>query len=138
RFALMRVGPPADGSSPGLGGIARSATKRTPRPVNQSRVTKPEALPVHPWSKRHGADCGGLRGAQIFRSRFTGPAVCNDFKGNLLSLVEGAHAGAFDCADMNEDILASLVRLNEAETLLAVKPLHSSRVHRRSSFTIGK
>jgi len=55
-----------------------------------------EALPVHPWSKRHGVDCGSLRGAQIFRSRFASPAVCNDIKRNLLSLVEGAHAGAFN------------------------------------------
>jgi hypothetical protein len=84
--------------------------------------------------KQHGADCGRLRGAQILRGRFASPAVCNDIKGNLLSLVEGAHAGAFNGADMNENILVSLVRLNEAETLLAVKPLHSSRIHGRSSF----
>ena len=82
---------------------------------------EPEALPVHPWSKQHGDDCGSLRGAQIFRGRFASPAVCNDFKRNLLPLVEGTHTGAFDCADMNENIWASLVRLNEAETLLAVK-----------------
>ena len=77
--------------------------------------------------KAYGVIAVILRGAQIFRSRFASPAVCNDFKGNLLALVEGAHAGAFDGADMNEDILAALVRLNEAETLLVVKPLHSSR-----------
>jgi hypothetical protein len=64
-----------------------------------------------------------LRGAQIFRGRFAGTAVCHDFKRNLLSLIEGAHASALDCADMNENILTSLVRLNEAETLLVVKPL---------------
>ena len=71
--------------------------------------------------------------AQILGCRFAGPAVCNDIKRNLLSLVEGAHAGAFDGADMNENVLASLVRLNEAKTLLAVEPLHSSRIHGRSS-----
>jgi hypothetical protein len=38
---------------------------------------------------------------------------------------------------MNKNILASLVRLNETETLLAVKPLHSSRSHGRSSFKIS-
>jgi hypothetical protein len=30
---------------------------------------------------------------------------------------------------MNKNILATSLRLNEAETLLAVKPLHSSRIH---------
>jgi hypothetical protein len=35
---------------------------------------------------------GGLYGAQIFRSRFAGPAVCDDVEGNLLPPIEGAHA----------------------------------------------
>ena len=41
--------------------------RKNPRPVNRSRVTKLEALPVHPWSKHHSTDWGNLRGAQIFR-----------------------------------------------------------------------
>src|SRR5579872_6735800 len=82
------------------------------------------------------ANCRSLHRAQIVRSRFAGPAVCNDFKRHLLTLVEGAHAGAFDGADMNENVLAAVVRLNEAETLLAVKPLHSSQAHGTSSFSI--
>src|SRR6185295_12337381 len=53
----------------------------------------------------------------------------HDVKGDLLSLVEGAHPGAFDRADMDEDILAAVFRLNEAETLLAIEPLHGSLVH---------
>jgi hypothetical protein len=71
---------------------------------------------------------------QVLRGRLAGPAVGDDFEGNLLALVEGAQAGAFDGADMNEDILAALVRLNETKTFLVVKPLHSSRRHGRSSF----
>jgi hypothetical protein len=138
--------PPTDCSRPSLESPALKAEswRHCPRhskknsaagkPGAESR--KPKALPVHPWSKQHGVDCGSLRGAQIFRGRFAGPAICNDVKGNLLSLVEGTHAGAFDSADMNENIWASLVRLNKAETLLAVKPLHSSRIHGRSSFKI--
>src|SRR4051794_19753667 len=102
---------------------------KKPAAGKRSRVKKSEALPVHPWSKQRRWDCGSLRGAQIFSSRLAGPAICNDFKRNLLPFVEGIHAGAFNGADMNEDILAALVRLNESEALLAVKPLHSSRRH---------
>jgi hypothetical protein len=54
-----------------------------------------------------------LRGAQILSSRLTSPAVCNDVEGDLLPLVEGAHARAFDRADMNEDILVAALGLNE-------------------------
>jgi hypothetical protein len=111
------------GSAPTIGAGAAGnrptgcprAAKKNPWPVNRSRVAKPEALPVHPWTKHHSTDCGSLRGAPIFRGRFSSPAVCNDFKRNRLALVEGIHAGAFNCTDMNENILAALVRLNEAE-----------------------
>jgi hypothetical protein len=38
--------------------------------------------------------------------------------------------GAFDSADMDENVLATVCRLNEAKALLAVKPLHNSLIHR--------
>lgn len=66
------------------------------------------------------APVGSLRRLQIFCGRLAGPAVSNHVERNLLSLIERAHAGAFNRADMNEDILASLVWLNEAEAFLAV------------------
>src|SRR5215207_3888279 len=75
-----------------------------------------------------------LRDAQILSSRLPSPAICNDLEGDLLPLVERAHAGAFDRADMNEDILVAALRLNEAKAFLGVKPLHSSLVHGSSSF----
>lgn len=75
------------------------------------------------------APIASLGGSQVFCCRLAGPAVSNDVERDLLSLIEFAHAGAFNRADMNEDILASLVWLNEAEAFLAVKPLHSSRIH---------
>ncbi|MFK4663815.1 hypothetical protein ABIF76_004669 [Bradyrhizobium ottawaense] len=61
-----------------------------------------------------------LRDAQILCCGLAGPAVSNDVEGHLLSFIETAHAGAFNRADMNEDVLASLVWLNEAEAFLAV------------------
>jgi hypothetical protein len=58
-----------------------------------------------------------LGGAQILGSRFACPAIGDDFESNLLPLLESAQAGAFDGADMNEHILAALVRRGEAEAL---------------------
>jgi hypothetical protein len=110
--------------------------KNTPRPINQPRGCEPENSASTSVVKA-ASRCGSLRGAQIFCGRLAGAAVCNDFERKLLPLVEGAHAGAFNGADMNEDILASLVGLNETKSLLAVKPLHSSRIHGKSSFKIS-
>jgi len=74
-------------------------------------------------------------GAQIFSGRFAGPAVGDDVKADFLSLIEAAHTGAFNRADMNEDVIATVGGLNEAEALLAVKPLHNSCAHRECPFT---
>lgn len=71
-------------------------------------------------------------GAQIICRRFSSPAVCDDFKADRLSLVEGAQAGSFDRANMDKDIIPALCRLNEAKALLVVKPLHSSISHKMS------
>jgi hypothetical protein len=73
-----------------------------------------------------------LGGAQIVGSRLAGPTVCNDVERYSLALVQSAHTGAFDRTDMNEDVLVTVLRLNEAKALLVVKPLHSTRVHRVS------
>jgi hypothetical protein len=68
--------------------------------------------------------------AQLVSRRLAGSPVCDDFVLKLLPLIEGAQAGALDCADVNEHILAAVIRLNEAEALLAVKPLYSARAHK--------
>jgi hypothetical protein len=70
-----------------------------------------------------------LGGAQIVSGRLASAAVRDDVEGDGLALIEGAHAGAFDCADMNEDVLIAVFRLNEAKTFLAVEPLHGALVH---------
>jgi hypothetical protein len=67
--------------------------------------------------------------AQPVGRRLAGPSVCDDFEFELLPFVEGAQARSLDCADVNEHILAAVVRLNEAKALLAVEPLYSARTH---------
>jgi hypothetical protein len=38
--------------------------------------------------------------------------------------VEIAHPGAFHRADVNENVLTAIIRLDEAEAFLAVEPLY--------------
>ena len=56
-------------------------------------------------------------------------AFGDDFVADLLAFDERAHSGALDRADVNEHIVAAVVRLNESKALLAVKPLHSTCRH---------
>ena len=103
--------------------MAIAAKQKNPAYRRIGRGTpKPQALPVHPWSEQHGPSRSRSGGAQIFSGRFAGPAVGDDVKADFLPLIEGAHAGAFNRADMNEDVIAAVGGLNEAEALLAVKP----------------
>jgi len=78
--------------------------------------------------RAHGLQRDELGSAQIFSGRLAIPAVCNDIERHFLPLIKGAHAGAFDRADMNKDILA-VFHLNEAVALLVVEPLHSTFIH---------
>ena len=110
--------------------MVRAAGRKSRSPTNRQRDSKPQALPVHPWSEQHGFLRDRLGGAQILSGRLSSPAVRDDVERHFLTLVEGAHARAFDRADMNEDVFAAVFRLNESEALLVVKPLHNTRVHR--------
>jgi hypothetical protein len=71
--------------------------------------------------------CGTLSGrlsggAQIIRRGFSCPSIGNDLERDLLPLIEAVHSGAFDRADVDEDVVAAFIRLNESEAFLAVKP----------------
>jgi hypothetical protein len=70
-----------------------------------------------------------LDSAQIVSRGLSGPAIGDYFVADLLTFIEIAHSCAFYRADVNKNILAAIVRLNEAETFLTVKPLHGSRRH---------
>jgi hypothetical protein len=76
------------------------------------------------WTLRQRSD-----GAQIFCRGFTRLAIGNNLERDLLSFVEPVHACAFDRADVHEYIVAAVIRLNEAEALLAVEPFHGSLRH---------
>jgi hypothetical protein len=46
-----------------------------------------------------------------------------------LSFVEAMHPGAFDSTDVHEHILAAVIRLDEAEAFLAIKPFYRALRH---------
>src|SRR2546425_8192641 len=56
-------------------------------------------------------------------------SIGNNVESDLLSLVEDTHASAFDRADVHEDILAAIIRLDEAEAFLVIEPLHRTLSH---------
>jgi hypothetical protein len=45
-------------------------------------------------------------GAQVGRCRSSGSAIGDDIEADLLALIEAVRPGAFDRADMDEDVLA--------------------------------
>src|ERR1700749_591026 len=74
-------------------------------------------------------------GAKIVGRRLARAAVCHDLIGDLLAFTQRSKAGALDGADVHEHVVAAVVRLNEAEALGRVKPLHGSHAHGGSPFS---
>jgi len=68
-------------------------------------------------------------GLEVVRRGLASLSICNKVKSNLLSLVEAVETGALNGADVHEDILAAIVRLDEAKAFLAVEPLYGSLRH---------
>jgi hypothetical protein len=66
---------------------------------------------------------------QIVRRGLACPSIGNNVESNLLPLVEGTHASAFDRADVHEDILAAIIWLDKAEAFLVIEELHGSLRH---------
>src|SRR6266576_1246442 len=57
-----------------------------------------------------------IRGRQL-------AALADDLVAHLLPFIEGAHAGALDCGNVDEHVLSALGRLDETEALLRMKNL---------------
>jgi hypothetical protein len=83
------------------------------------------AMPVHPWSWEAKV-LGSLKLACGHLARL---AVTLKFKAELLAFNDRAHAGAFDGRDVNEDVGAAVVRLNEAEALGGIEPFNCASGH---------
>jgi hypothetical protein len=82
-----------------------------------------------PWRDRGLAwkdmsDC-----AEMVSGALAGPAVLDDLIADLLAFVEPLHAGALDSRDMDENVLAAIIGLDEAEALGTVEPFHCACRH---------
>lgn len=64
--------------------------------------------------------------------------IVNDVVAQLLTLTEVTHASLLDCGDVDENVLSTIVRLNETEALLGVKPLYCSIKHENSHKFISR
>ena len=64
-------------------------------------------------------------------------AVGYDLVRDLLPLVEAVQPCPLDGADVNEHVISTVIRLDEAEALLAVEPLHGPCGHLRCLLSIG-
>src|SRR5580704_11810932 len=67
--------------------------------------------------------------AKLIGGSLAGSLVLRELVRQLLAFVQARHPGALNRADVNKHILAAVVRLNEAITLLGVEPLHGSSAH---------
>jgi hypothetical protein len=72
---------------------------------------------------------GALRGLEIFRGAFARTGVTHDFERKLLAFDDGAHAGALNCGNVNEDVSRTAVGLDEAIALVHVKKFHCASIH---------
>jgi len=77
---------------------------------------------VNEASRRDGSDQLKIAGGFL-------AAIMHDVEAHCLTIGKIADASAFQRADVDEDVLASAVRLNETITLLRVEPLNFTLRH---------
>src|SRR3954447_19689488 len=69
------------------------------------------------------------RGLEVDRRGLAVALVGLELVGDLLTFAQAHQAGALHRRDVDEDILAAVVRLDEAVALGLVEPLHRTRFH---------
>src|ERR1041385_4925890 len=70
-----------------------------------------------------------LRRLQVHRGLAAGLAVAFQFVLHPLAVVQRTQAGALDRRDVHEDVLAAVIRLDEAVALGGVEPFDSAGSH---------
>jgi hypothetical protein len=66
----------------------------------------------------------GSLSAELIGGHLARALVLDELEGDLLTFPEIAHASALDCGDVDEHVLAAIIRLNEAETLGGIEPFN--------------
>jgi len=71
-----------------------------------------------------------LRRLDVADGRLAGAAIFSGIESDFLAFDQPTHPGALKRRGMDENILAAIVRLNKAETLLVVVEFHGTCIHR--------
>ncbi len=117
------------GTFPMHDGVASRIVKiKAPRPASQTRGRDPTG------GRNYDARDGRSGRTEILRRGLARLAIGDNLEKDLLPLVEAVHSGAFNRADVHENILGAVIRLDESIALLAVEPLHGSFCHIALSF----
>lgn len=69
------------------------------------------------------------RDLQLVRRRFAATSVDGNFVGDLLAFCEAEQPRALNRADVDEDVWAAQLRLNEAKPFLTVEPFYCAGLH---------
>jgi hypothetical protein len=85
------------------------------------------------WDRGAIRDVGRVLDLQIGRRFLAGAPIGFNFVRDFLPILQAAQACPLDRADVHENILAAIVRLNEAITLRLVEPFYSASRHLVSS-----
>jgi hypothetical protein len=70
-----------------------------------------------------------LRRLDVAYGDLAGAAVFLGIEGNLLAFDQSAHSGTLERGGVDENVLAAVVRLNEAEAFLVIVKLYGARIH---------
>eukprot|EP01037_Dinobryon_pediforme_P019422 gene19424-19841_t len=103
-----------------VAGSAEAATGRCGGPAAPCATKSPAAL-----NKTRGPKAQDL---QIVDRHLAALAVRDEIETNLLAFAQIAETGTLHSADVHEGIVAAVVRSDEAEALLGVKPLNDFRL----------
>jgi hypothetical protein len=66
---------------------------------------------------------------KLFGRHLPALAVRHKLEGHFVALAQLVETGTFDGADVNEGVLATVIRRNEAEALFGIKPFYGSLRH---------
>lgn len=67
--------------------------------------------------------------AKVIGGILAGPAVLNNLVADLLSVRERTHTCALYGRDVNENVRAAVIRLDEAKALGGIEPFYSASIH---------
>jgi hypothetical protein len=100
--------------------------EKTPRLKTRRGAMNHMPAPVR---RNYGPPSQRSEGTQILGRGLARFSISNNLVGDPLSLVESLQPRAFHRANVHEDVLAAVIRLDESKALLAIEPLYSSLRH---------